>query len=116
MRYATGSSKTDQAREILLSQSPNLDYETVIKQTGLALSSLTVLASRMRRDGLLPKLGNKRYEYTATHIQTGNIVKFRSLYSAEKSGFTAASIRNMFAKGRSEYCGYRWEREEIVRP
>lgn len=113
MRYDTGSSKTDHAREIIRSQYPNLDYEAVIKQTGLAMSSLPVLVSRMRRDGLLPKLGNKRYEYTATHIQTGNTVKFRSLYSAEKSGFTAASIRKMFNKGRSEYCGYRWEREEI---
>lgn len=113
MRYATGSSKTDMAREILRSQYPNLDYEAVIKQTGLAMSSLTVLASRMRRDGLLPKLGKKRYEYTATHIQTGNSVKFKSLYNAEKHGFTAASIRNMFNRGRNEYCGYRWEREEI---
>lgn len=114
MRYATGSSKTDQARDILRSQSPNLNYEAVIKQTGLAMSSLTVLASRMRRDGLLPKLGNKRYEYTATHIQTGNVVKFKSLYSAEKAGFTAACIRNMFNRGRDEYCGYRWERKEVV--
>lgn len=114
MRVATGLSKTDKAREILLSQSPNVDYESVIKQTGLAMSSLTVLASRMRRDGILPKLGKKRYEYTATHIQTDNVVKFKSLYSAEKSGFTAASIRSMFNSGRDEYCGYRWEREEIV--
>lgn len=113
MRYATGSSKTDKAREILLSQSPNVDYESVIKQTGLAMSSLTVLASRMRRDGLLPKLGKKRYEYTATHIQTGGVVKFKSLYSAEKSGFTAACIRSMFNSGRDEYCGYLWKREEI---
>lgn len=113
MRTATGLSKTDQARDILRSQSPNLNYEAVIKQTGLAMSSLTVLASRMRRDGLLPKLGKRRYEYTATHIQTGNVVKFKSLYSAEKSGFTAACIRRMFNRGRDEYCGYRWEREEI---
>lgn len=113
MRYATGLSKTDMAREIFRSQSPTLDYESVIKQTGLAMSSLTVLASRMRRDGLLPKLGKKRYEYTATHIQTGSVVKFKSLYSAEKSGFTAACIRSMFNSGRNEYCGYRWERKEI---
>lgn len=114
MRYATGLSKTDKAREILISQSPSVDYESVITQTGLAMSSLTVLVSRMRRDGLLPKLGKKRYEYTATHIQTSNVVKFKSLYSAEKSGFTAACIRSMFNSGRDEYCGYRWERKEIV--
>lgn len=114
MRYATGLSKTDKAREILLSQSPNVDYESVIKQTGLAMSSLTVLASRMRRDGLLPKLRKKRYEYTATHIKTGNSVKFKSLYSAEKSGFTAACIRSMFNSGCNEYCGYRWERKGVV--
>lgn len=114
MRIATGSSKTDKAREILLSQSPNVDYESVIKQTGLAMSSLTVLASRMRRDGLLPRLAKRRFEYTATHMQTGVVVKFKSMYSAEKSGFTAACIRSMFNSGRDEYCGYRWERREVV--
>lgn len=103
---------TERARE-MLKRSSRADYYGVCHETGLAMSSVIVLASRMRRDGLLPKLANKRYEYTATHIQTGNVVKFKSLYSAEKSGFTAASIRNMFNRGRNEYCGYRWERREI---
>lgn len=104
---------TERARE-MLKRSSGADYSGVCHETGLAMSSVIVLASRMRRDGLLPRLAKRRFEYTATHMQTGVVVKFKSMYSAEKSGFTAACIRNMFNKGRSEYCGYSWERVEIV--
>lgn len=104
---------TERAREMLKLGSSSSDYAGVCHETGLAMSSVIVLASRMRRDGLLPRIERKRYIYTATHMKTGALITFKSLYAAERQGFHHWSVQNAIAKRSKEYCGYRWERKEL---
>lgn len=104
---------TERAREMLKHSSSRGDYAGVCHETGLAMSSVIVLASRMRRDGLIPGIARKRFEYTGTHLQTGVVIKFKSLYAAGRQGFHHSSIKKALAKPSKQYCGYHWERMEI---